>query len=119
MGSGDTGTISDIRVEEGKRVHFGQVIAKLDDRAYQANLIVARQAAASTGELEAAQVQFESSQRRFDQLAELHGRNHATDQELLNVAAARDEAQARLKAYQELSTRRQQELKQAECNWNA
>ncbi len=118
LGSSDTGTISEIRVEEGKQVHFGQVIAKLDDRVYQANVTIARQAASSTGELEAAQVQFESSQRRFDQLAALHGRNHATDQELLSVGAARDEAQARLKAYQELSVRRQQELKQAEMQLN-
>ncbi len=114
LGASDTGTISEIRVEEGKRVHFGQVIARLDDRICQSNVTIARQAAASTGELEAAQVQLESTQRRFDQLAALHGRNHATDQELLSVGAARDEAQARVKAYQELSVRRQQELKQAE-----
>lgn len=114
LGASDTGTISEIRVEEGKRVQFGQVVARLDDRIYQSNVTVARQAAGATGELDAAKVQLDNSQRRFDQLAVLHGRNHATDQELLSVSAARDEAQARFKAYQELSVRRQQELKQAE-----
>ncbi len=115
IGAADTGTISELRVEEGKPVRFGQIVAKLDDRVMQANVTVARQAAASQGELEVAQIQLEGSQRRFDQLAALHGRNHASDQELLAVGSARDEAQARLNAFHELNARRQQELKQAEA----
>jgi RND family efflux transporter MFP subunit len=115
IGSPDTAIVAEIRVDEGDWVKFGQVIAKLDDSIVRANMNVAREAAASNGELATAQLQLKLNKHKYEQLLELHGRNHATDQELSGAQATCDESCARVKAYEELGNRRRLELVQAEA----
>ncbi len=114
IGSPDTGTIAAFRVEAGQSIRFGQVIAKLDDAVVRANVEVARNAAASTGELDAARITLSTGERKYMQTLALHGRNHATEQELWQAQSTRDEATARVKAYEEVASRRRLELAQAE-----
>ncbi len=115
VGASDTGTVAEIRVDEGQRVRFGQVLARLDDAVVRTSLAIASEAAASSGERDAAQLQVTTSQRKYEQTLTLHGRNHATDQELWQSKATLDESLARLRVYQELSVRRKLELAQAEA----
>ncbi len=115
IGSPDTAMVAEIRVDEGAWIKFGQIVAKLDDTVVRANVNIAREAAAATGELESAQLQMTANQRKYDQVLELHGRSHATEQELWNIQSTRDESIARVKAYEELANRRRLELVQTEA----
>lgn len=116
IGSPDTATVAEIWVDEGAKVRLGQVIARLDDSVVRANMNIAREAASSTGEYEAAKHLLNTSKRKLDQVLALHGRDHATDQELWNAQAACDESLAKVKAYEELANRRRLELVQAEAH---
>jgi len=91
VGSPDTATIIEMRADEGNTIRVGQVIARLDDTVAIANTNIARQATASSGELGASRLQMLASKRRYEQCIELHGRNHATDQELWNMQASLDD----------------------------
>lgn len=115
IGSPDTAAVAEIRVDEGAWIRFGQVIARLDDTVVRANMNIAKEAAASSGELEAAKHVLNTSNRKYEQVLALHGRQHATDQELWNAQAIRDESASRVKAYEELSSRRRLEFIQAEA----
>lgn len=115
IGSPDTAAVAEVRVDEGAWVRFGQVIARLDDTVIRANVNIAREAAASTGELEAAKQGLSTNKRKYEQVLALHGRHHATDQELWNAQSAQDESASRVKAYEELASRRRLELVQAEA----
>ncbi len=116
VGSPDTASIVEIRVDEGETVRYGQVIAKLDDTLVRSMMNVARAAALSTGELEASKLQVAMNQRKYELVQKLHERNHATDQEVWNAKAMLDESMARTKAYEEQASRRRLELVQAETH---
>ncbi|MGV3483945.1 MAG: efflux RND transporter periplasmic adaptor subunit [Planctomycetaceae bacterium] len=116
IGSPDTASVAEIWVDEGAEARVGQVLARLHDSVVRANVNIAREAAASTGEYEAAKLSLNTNQRKYDQVLALHGRDHATEQELWNARAARDESLAKVKAYEELASRRRLELVQAEAH---
>ena len=61
IGSPDTAAITEIRVDEGDSVRYGQVIAKLDDVLVRATMNIAREASLSTGELETANLQVQTN----------------------------------------------------------
>ncbi|GEM_PF-1097069 len=115
LGSAETNVIVRVWAEEGELVSNGQTLVQLDATVLRAAVDVARKAASSRGEFEAAEQVLEMRQQRVEKTAALHARQHATDQELWNVTAERDEAAARLKAFKELNERRQLELLQAEA----
>jgi RND family efflux transporter MFP subunit len=68
-----TGTLTEVLIEEGDRVEKGQVLARLEDNAYRANLNASRASAlaaeAQLGQLQAQIDQAERDARRQEQLA--------------------------------------------------
>lgn len=69
-----TGTLAEVLIEEGERVEAGQVLARLDDTAQQANLAQAQaqlaQARALVGQYQAQLAQARRDHRRQRELAE-------------------------------------------------
>jgi HlyD family secretion protein len=103
-----TGTLTEVRIEEGERVSAGQVLAKLDDTAQVASLEEAQAqlnaAEALLGQYEA---QLEQAQRDVKRDEELVG--EAVSQQTLDTART----QVRTYTAQVLSQRRQVELGRA------
>jgi RND family efflux transporter MFP subunit len=60
-----TGTLTDVLIEEGDHVRKGQVLARLEDSAYRANLDAA-QASARAAQAQVAQLQAQLAQARHD-----------------------------------------------------
>ena len=116
IGSPDTAAITEIRVDEGDSVRYGQVIAKLDDVLVRASMNIARAASLSTGELETANLQVQTNRHKYESVLDLQKRNHATDQEVWSAKALLDESLSRAKAYEEMASRRRLELVQAEAH---
>ncbi|WP_153558814.1 efflux RND transporter periplasmic adaptor subunit [Roseimaritima sediminicola] len=114
VGSSETSRITAVWAEEGERVTMGQTLVQLDDTVLKAALEVARTAASARGEAEAAAHQLDLRQQRLERLTALAERQHATEQELVLARNERDEAAARVKAFEELQQRRELELRQAE-----
>ena len=102
------GRITEVDVHEGQIVEAGDVIAKIDDRSYQAQLLAAEasvlQAKAAKEQAQAAVTQAQSAlsvaQTTYDRTVTLHAEGHAAQSVLDDVTNALETAKAALAAAQ-------------------
>ncbi|APZ92391.1 efflux RND transporter periplasmic adaptor subunit [Fuerstiella marisgermanici] len=107
MAASEMGTLADVFVREGQVVKAGELIAKLDDAVLRASLEVAAAGMSAEGELKSAATQLELKKVEQEKLAELFGRQHASQQELDRVRGEVDIATARLQSVcEDLEVRR-------------
>lgn len=92
-----TGKIAEVLVEEGMRVHAGQVLARLDASNLEASLKLAEaQAQAAQAALAETQVRLELAERELRRISELAGTGVASQAELDQARAEVDSLRARL-----------------------
>lgn len=78
-----TGTLKEVLIEEGEHVKAGQVLARLDDSAYQAGVAQSRAQLSAAEALEAQyQAQLEQARRDYQRNADLIDRNLVSRQAL-------------------------------------
>ena len=88
--------IQALHVHDGDRVKAGQLLAELDSRVLEANLAVARQAAASHGQVDAARALVAMRKNRLQLLQELEKSGNARPRELATARTDLAMARARL-----------------------
>ena len=92
-----TGKITEVLIEEGKRVEEGAVLARLDDTEAQAQLSLAQaQLVAARSLLAEINAQLIQAERDFDRQRQLFDRQLVAEQTLDAVRAQRDMLRARL-----------------------
>ena len=106
-----TGTLTEVLIEEGDHVHKGQVLARLEDSAYRANLDAA-QASARAAQAQVAQLEAQLAQARHDAARQeaLVGRGLVAKQ-----AAEQAHTQVEALAAQVVAQRRQAQAAQAQA----
>ena len=96
-----TGKVIEVLVEEGKRVHAGQVLARLDDTNVKASLQLAEaQLAAVKSALTETQVRLDEAQKEFKRVTSLATNNIATQSDLDKAVAEVNSLKARLERQQ-------------------
>ena len=104
-----TGTVKEVLIEEGEHVQVGQVLARLDDAAYQAGVEQARAQLLASQALEAEySAQLAQARRDAQRNQDLIGQNLVSHQSLEQSLTQQDALAAQL-----LSQRKQTELAQA------
>ncbi|MCE4538403.1 efflux RND transporter periplasmic adaptor subunit [Pelomonas sp. P7] len=114
-----TGTLTQVLIDEGFKVHKGQVLARLDDTGLKAALAAAeaqvRTAQANTGQLRAQLAQAEADARRQ---AELAASGMTTRQTQEQTATAVKAYTAQLEAAQRQVEAAQAQVRQAQVNFD-
>lgn len=114
-----TGTLTQVLIDEGFKVHKGQVLARLDDTGLKAALAAAeaqvRTAQANTGQLRAQLAQAEADARRQ---AELAASGMTTRQSQEQTATAVKAYTAQLEAAQRQVEAAQAQMRQAQVNFD-
>jgi HlyD family secretion protein len=104
-----TGTVKEVLIEEGEHVKVGQVLARLDDAAYQAGVAQARAQLLGSQALEAQfNAQLAQARRDTQRNRDLIAQNLVSRQSLEESQTQQDALEAQL-----LAQRRQTELAQA------
>ena len=101
ISAGEPGVVTQVQVQPGQFVEAGDLLVALDTSVLEATLAVAKQKASATGSLEAAQAEFDLRKERFEQIALLRQRGHATTREFSRAETDLLIAQARFKLAQE------------------
>ena len=120
IATSESGTVSEVAVEEGQRVKANTVLAKINEEVLQAALQVVNQSANSKGKLKSAQAELRMQRQRAERIEGLFDRQHASQNELdrarsqLEIAQAQVEAaedELRVKAMEALKIEAQLELR--------
>lgn len=94
----ESGVVTEILVKEGDRVQAGQILASLDKEVLVVSRDIAASAAQAVGRRDAAVAEFKLRDERLKKFRELHGRGHASYDELqraeTEAAAARGQFQS-------------------------
>jgi RND family efflux transporter MFP subunit len=114
-----TGTLTDVLIEEGDRVRKGQVLARLEDSAYRANLDAA-QATARAAQAQVGQLQAQLAQARHDaaRLDALVGRGLVAKQSAEQAHTQVDALAAQLAAQRKQAEAAQAQAKVAQVNFD-
>lgn len=96
--SAETGILVKIDVDDGDRVHKGQLLAQLDQDVFRAALRVAEKYKESKGQLESAKAELRLTTERFDNLQKLLSDHHASQEEVDRAATEQAIAEAQLLA---------------------
>ena len=100
LSSDETGSIAELKVEEGQAVATDDVIACLDTRVQELQLEIAKQTAKNSSQMVAAQATVEKRRTVANRLRELTAKGHARESELMRAELELSIAEAKL-----LSTR--------------
>jgi RND family efflux transporter MFP subunit len=96
-----TGKVAEVLIEEGQRVEEGQILARLDQTDWQAQLDLAQaQLAAARSQISDWQVQLEQSERDLQRQQDMVGRKLISQQSVDQARAARDSLKSRLSTSQ-------------------
>ena len=101
VAAADSGLLDQVAVKEGDRVSRGQVLARLDEKVFQATIAIAESAMQSRGRLDSAQAEVALQTAMLAKLKELQQRNHASQQEVDRAETQLRIAQARLQTVRE------------------
>ena len=97
-----TGKVVEIRIDEGRPVKEGEVLARLDDSNARAQLLLSQsQLDAARAQLAEIRVQLADADRQLKRTQELHDRKLVSDAALDNAKANADALAARLDSAQE------------------
>lgn len=105
----ESGVVTEILVKEGDRVKVGQILASLDKEVLVVSRDIATSAAQAVGRRDAAVAEFKLREERLKKFRELHGRGHASYDEL-----QRAETEAAAARGQYLSTQEQHKIDELE-----
>jgi RND family efflux transporter MFP subunit len=101
VATAETGLLQLLNVQLGDSVKQGQVLGTLDDDLQRAQLLIAQQQSISRGRLKAAEAERAVNERRYEKLAQLVAKGHASTEEVERAEANLHIAQARLLSEQE------------------
>ena len=116
LSSDETGSLAELKVEEGQSVSAGDVIASLDTRVQELQLEIANQTVNNSSQLVAAEAALAKRRTVAERLRELASQGHARDSELirseleLSIAEAQVLSAREEKAVHEIEQRRSQVL---------
>lgn len=96
LSSDETGSIAELKVEEGDAVALDDVIACLDTRVQELQLEIANQTATNMSQMTAAQATVEKRRTVASRLRELASKGHARDSELMRAELELSIAEAKL-----------------------
>jgi len=97
-----TGKVTEVLIEEGRRVEAGQVLARIDDSNVRAQLALAEaQQGAARSQLAQLQVQLADAERQLTRAGELAQRKLISQQALDSALAHRDGLRAQLASAQQ------------------
>ena len=113
IATSESGTISEINVEEGQKVLAKTILAKINEDVLLATLDVVKESVKSTGKLNSVLAEFRMQQMRVQRIEGLFSRQHASQNELdrahsqfeiakAQVEAARDELRVKSKEAQKI-----------------
>lgn len=114
LASDESGSISQMPVEEGDRVQTGDVLAHLDDRVQRLQVESARHLTQSTSSLDAARRTLEKRELISGRIRQLVSTGHATESEIIRADLEESIARARYVAAEEESIGRDIDLRRAE-----
>ena len=114
LASDESGSISEIFVEEGQKLKAGQPIARLDDRVQRLKVELAQHLAKSTSALEASKKAWQKRRDIAERIRKLIGKGHATESEIIRAEMELSIAKAKYLAAQEEAAGRQIELRRTE-----
>ncbi len=97
-----TGKVVEVNVEEGMAIQEGQVLARLDDSTYRAQLALAQaQGQAARRAIQESEVRLEEAKRNYARLADLLKDGFVTQSDVDAAKATMDSTAARISALQE------------------
>jgi RND family efflux transporter MFP subunit len=96
LSSDETGSIAELKIEEGASVSKGEVIACLDIRVQELQLEIAEKTANNSSQIEAAEATAEKRRTVARRLRELADQGHARDSELMRAELELSIAEAKL-----------------------
>jgi RND family efflux transporter MFP subunit len=103
VATAETGLLEALQVKIGDVVAQGQLLASLDNDLQRAQLAIAQQQAAGRGRLKAAEAERAVNERRYEKLAQLNAKGHASPEETERAKANLEIATAKVLAEQEES----------------
>ena len=101
VATAETGLLQALQVKVGEQVTQGQVLGTLDDDLQRAQLAIAQQQAAARGRLKGAESERTLNERRYEKLAQLVVKGHASNEETERAKGNLEIAEAKLLAEQE------------------
>ncbi len=112
---GETGIVGSVRVVRGARVQRDELLLELDMSVLEAAQQLAAAKARSTARLNAAQVEFEQKNQRYQKLEQLLRENAGSPEEVERAKADMQVANQNVVALQEEKEQNQLELKEIEA----
>ena len=113
LASDETGSISELKVEEGDKVTAEQVVARLDVRVQEIQLEIATNLAETTSQLVAAEETLKKRKEIAARLKKLLDRGHASQSEIIRADMELSIAEAKYLSAQEEQTVREIERRRA------
>jgi RND family efflux transporter MFP subunit len=101
VATAESGVLHTLHVKIGEKVTQGQLLGTLDDDLQRAQLAIAQQQAAARGRLKASEAEKLVSERRYEKLAQLITKGHASSEETDRAKANLEIAEAKWLAEQE------------------
>ncbi len=121
LSSDETGSIAELKIEDGMAVSAGDVVACLDSRVQELQLEIATQSSKSDSQRRAAAATLQKRRMVAERLRDMVSKGHARDSELLraelelSLAEAKVLASEEAKIVQEIEMRRAQVLLDRRC----
>ena len=101
IATSESGTISEINVQEGQQVRAHSILAKINEDVLQAALEVVQESVDSKGKLNSALAELRMQQMRLQRIEGLFSRQHAGQNELDRARSQLEIAQAQVEATQD------------------
>ena len=114
LSSDETGSLAELKVEEGQAVTAGDVIASLDTRVQELQVEIATKTAGSSSQMVAAEATLNKRRTVAQRLRELASQGHARDSELIRSDLELSIAEAQLLSAREERVVHEIELRRAQ-----
>ena len=98
LATSESGTVSEISVEEGEYVRADSILARINESVLLAALEVVNESANSKGKLNSALAEWRMQQQRLERIEGLFSRQHASQNELDRVRSQLEIAQAQVES---------------------
>ena len=115
IATSESGTISEINVEEGQHVRANAILAKINEDVLQAALEVVLESVDSQGKLNTARAEMRMQQMRLQRIEGLFSRQHASQNEIDRARSQLEIAQAQVESAQDELRVKSKEAKKIEA----